>query len=371
MIDLLDERNLKNILTPNKVIYSDTSKDEVQIYFKQYSLTAIKNIMQIREVIDNLSFHKNSNCHETMKNRLSLLLDLKIDFSQLNKNKNFLRNCDTSIRVVFHVPFLNISFQKENNIEWRDENINRAGLILLIKEQIGVKSPLILITSKSFYMSLLDSGTIEENKHIIPIFINKTLSAPMLCRQYLYFYLLKEIHEMGVKDKVLIMQDSDLIPIRSNESICKLALKLDGLIFSVRNRPDVMPVNGGLYYVPISEKSITSLSLILVHYFELLGNATIKKIVPGGDIKMWDGDQFSLSKLVDFKDRPGLFFNKYSEQNILLLPMSNLNLSIQSEQALRDLDLLPFNIHLKGLAKHSIRINNLKHAIDYLVKRLT
>ena len=141
----------KYISVPEKIIYMDKESKGVKIEFKKYDKDLIFRMANIKKNIDKISIDNNEFKKEDFINRVASDLNMNIDMSMMRKNFYKLNNSSNKIRIIFHVPFKNLTFTDLNReVEWEDQGIKRTELIRLICERSFESENIIIITTREF-----------------------------------------------------------------------------------------------------------------------------------------------------------------------------------------------------------------------------
>ena len=321
-------------------------KAETKVF--QYNICS--SILKIKTII---SSHKKSLMSDAAHiEEAKTLLNHQIDSSTL---MSFFSNTSITtksiVRVIYHVPFAKSTLPGNLYMpKMKEDQIRRVELLGFIAHQINSfekDSIIIIITTQDFFQSLI-SFTRSKTKNIfIPIFLKNNSDHIMLSRQYMYYATQELLRGFLPNNYPIIYQDSDLIPMKSSRDLTELSSSLDCPIFCVRSAPNLLPVNGGFYILPIGciEKNV--LMSIVSNYMKIDKISEVSQIL-GTDIKCWDGDQLALSSYIDFKDLSGL--SKTSNgNNVFLASVDSVNMPIKSLNEQKYKHKQPYNIHIKGL----------------------
>ena len=335
-------------------------KSKSRVYQKNIckSLLKIKSIISAR---DKFSTNEDANILE-IKN----ILKHRIDSSNLvNYFSNTNINNKPTIRVVYHVPFEKESLPGNLYMpKLEEKHIIRAELLTFIASQINKlenKSIIVLITTQEFYNTLQNFIDGKTEDIFIPVFLKEKTPHIMLSRQFMYYTIQELLRSFFPPNYPIIYQDSDLIPIKPSIALIELSSSLNCPIFCVRSAPNLFPVNGGFYIIPIGLYKNNALRSIVSNYWEINKIPKVSQILQT-DIKCWDGDQLALADYINFKDTPGL---SYIKNNVIFLAsVDSINMPINSLKSCNPKKFKSYNIHIKGKAKENTSYQELQYQLN-------
>ena len=336
-------------------------KDKIRVYQESVctSLLEIKSIISAQQKVST-----NDDANITS---ISNILGHKIDSSRLEDYFSKIKiTSKPTIRIIYHVPFTKETLPGNLYMpKIKEKQINRAELLTFIAEQVNRledNSIIIIITTESFFENLKDFVNQRTKNIFIPVFVEERTPHMMLSRQFMYYTVQELLRSYLPPNHSIIYQDSDLIPIKSSIELTELSSSLNCPVFCVRSAPNLFPVNGGFYIIPLGLHKKNTLRSLLSRYWEINKISKVSEILQT-DIKCWDGDQLALADYINFKDTPGLSYIS-KDKVVFLASVDSINMPVNSLQTYGSKKFSSYNIHIKGKAKENTSYNELRSQIS-------
>ena len=268
----------------------------------------------------------------------SLLLDqINLDFKYVEQSKAALFN-SSLINVVFHCPFIKNELPGTFYMPVLTQNkVDRSAFICTLTDlhkhlNANLDPKTILITTPEWYFTHLDTFNTRTSS-IIPVFLNQTIDFPMYFRHASYVALIKKLRRIfaNAYQPIISFHDSDLLPIAAWNPIVDIMLETSfDILFTYRYSPNLLPLNGGLFFINLTSKAEQLFNYSLGLYDELANDHILSKLYPSS-IKIWDGDQLVINTIYKWDNEDP--FQQYSGINsakLGILPASVMNYSVKT-----------------------------------------
>jgi hypothetical protein len=345
------------------LLHKDLSRD---IYFDASIVSKINLVLTHSQNLhlSNTVIQKAININRSKK----FISSLKVDWSSLDL---FLCSHAQSlsriklVNIIFHCPFTDDTLPGTFYMPpLRQVLVDRAYLITKIAQlhhslNHQLNPVTLLITTKQWYIQ--HKTQFDKAHNICPVFLRVEMKHPMYMRQSAYTACLAYLQTRShfLSDKCCIaFHDSDLLPVASWDSIVRMLNNTSiNMLFTHRHSPNILPVNGGLFFSTVSEKSLLLMHYLHGLYDQLAEDSCINDIYPS-NIKVWDGDQIALNAICSW-NMSSPFYHKLPDQlgSIAIYPAQRYNYSVK-EISKEVKDNIQANnvcaIHLKGAIKENL-----------------